>query len=141
MFIAGPPRAIGTTGAAGSAGATGPPGATGPGLGQQLHQPPVAAAIRPAGRGIRLQQAAEAAAIPEVGRGRDIDRPADAAAPPAWPLLQPVRQDQHVQPHMLVLKDLFNFVTSVLRSGATNRTFSTETGYRTLYSIQGNFFW
>jgi hypothetical protein len=51
-----------------------------------------------------------------------------------------VRRDQHVQPHMLVLQHLFDFVTGALRSGATIRTFETVSGYRTTYAIQGDAF-
>jgi hypothetical protein len=66
-----------------------------------------------------------------VGRGRQL------LAPPAAAAL-PVGRDQHVQPHMLVLKDLFDFVTGVLRSGATIRTFAMVAGYTTTYAVQGN---
>jgi hypothetical protein len=41
---------------------------------------------------------------------------------------------------MLVLKDLFDFVTSVLRSGATIRTYQTLAGYQTTYVVLGNKF-
>jgi hypothetical protein len=43
-----------------------------------------------------------------------------------------------MQPRMLVLKDLFDFVTSVLRSGVTIRTYPTLTGFQTTYVILGN---
>jgi hypothetical protein len=125
------------------------------GRGRQLLAPP-AAAIPPAGRGIPLQPPAAAAAIPAVGRGhRILIEPAAAAAAipavgrgqhnhphavAAASLAGPVRQDQHVQPHMLVLNDLFDFVTRALRSGATIWTFARVGGYRNTYSIQGKSF-
>jgi hypothetical protein len=102
------------------------------GRGQQNHPQAAAAAIPAVGRGQQNHPQAAAAAIPAVGRGQHIHPQAVAAGP--------VRRDQHVKPHMLVLQNLFDFVTGVLRSGATIRTFQTEAGYTTTYSIQGNHF-
>jgi NADH:ubiquinone oxidoreductase subunit len=98
------------------------------------HKIAVAAVIRPAGRGIINQQVAAAAAIPPAGRGIINHQMAAAGAIPR------VRQDQHVQPHMLVLQNLFDFVTGVLRSGATIKTYRTLSGYETTYAVQGNSF-
>jgi hypothetical protein len=79
-------------------------------------------------------QPAAAAAIPAVGRGHQNPQPAAAAAPP-------VRRAPHIRANMRVLNDLFNFVTGVLRSGATIRTFATVAGYTTTYEVQGNSFY
>jgi hypothetical protein len=106
---------------------------------RQDQQVAASAVIRPAGRGIK-NQALEVGAIPAVGHGRNINPPADEAAPPARPLLQPVRRDRHDQLHMSVLQELFNFVTKVLRSGATIRNFEMIGYYRTTYSIEGIYF-
>jgi hypothetical protein len=40
----------------------------------------------------------------------------------------------------MVQQKLFDFVTGVLRSGATVRTYETGRGYMTTYSVQGDEF-
>jgi hypothetical protein len=51
-----------------------------------------------------------------------------------------VRRAPHIQAHMRVLHDLFDFVTGVLRSGATIRTYAMVAGYETTYAEQGSSF-
>jgi hypothetical protein len=96
------------------------------GRGQQL--PPAAAAAPNVGRGQQLPPAA--AVAPNVGRGQQL--------PPAAAAAKPIVRAQHIQPHILVLHNLFNFVTGVLRSGATIRTYETVAGYVTTYAVQGS---
>ena len=77
-----------------------------------------------------IQQQPQGAAAPNVGRGQQL--------PPAAAAAKPIVRAQHIQPHMLVLHNLFNFVTGVLRSGATIRTYETVAGYVTTYAVQGS---
>ena len=93
-----------------------------------IQQQPPGAAAPNVGRGQQLPPAA--AVAPNVGRGQQL--------PPAAAAAKPIVRAQHIQPHILVLHNLFNFVTGVLRSGATIRTYETVAGYVTTYAVQGS---
>jgi hypothetical protein len=99
---------------------------------------PPAAAAPPVGRG---QPLPTAAAAPPVGRGQPL--PAAAAAPPIGGGL-PLPPAAAAPPvggrlacHLMVINDMFNFLTRHVRTAAIIRSFETENGFLTTAKVPG----